>query len=156
MAKEYNIENIRRLLVEGFTAKEIRRLCYDTPVFRPVYDELAENTGKGSIIDHLLEFAEQKLQFELLLDKASVHNPPRFKKYQPYHNEPQKPGSYQRVNLQADLASWKEQLAQHQRNLNILREQAAIFAAGETPLHLINQIEAELTVIKTIKSRLAK
>lgn len=53
-----------------------------------------------------------------------------------------------------ERASLKRQLAQHTRNLNQLREQAAIYAAGETPLHLLNKIEAEESKIEEIEQRL--
>ena len=39
-------------------------------------------------------------------------------------------------------------------NLYKLRKQAAICAAGETPLHLLNQIEAEETEIRRIEEQL--
>jgi uncharacterized protein YjbI with pentapeptide repeats len=51
--------------------------------------------------------------------------------------------------------SLRRQLAQHRSNLNKLREKAAIYAAGETPLHLLNQIEAEQRAIEEIEAELA-
>jgi hypothetical protein len=36
-----------------------------------------------------------------------------------------------------------------------LREKAAIYATGETPLHLLNQIEAEQQTIGEIEAKLA-
>ena len=149
--QKYNIPNIRHLLNDGFTDKELRRVCYDDPAFRSVYDQLAANTGKAELIDRLIEFAEQKLLVEILLDKAQAHNPRRFKKYEPYFD-----GKPARASLADDSRSLRAELAQHQRNLNILREHAAIFAAGETPLHLINQIDAEKATIEKIKARLKK
>ena len=37
----YNLQNIRTLLIEGFTDADLRRFCFDEPAFRSVYDELA-------------------------------------------------------------------------------------------------------------------
>ena len=45
-------------------------------------------------------------------------------------------------------------LAQHQRNLLRLRQKKAIYAAGEEPLSLLNQIEHEETEIGDIQRRL--
>jgi outer membrane protein assembly factor BamB len=59
----------------------------------------------------------------------------------------------------AAAAEWvllKKELAQHKRNLYTLREQAAIFAAGETPLHLLNQINAEEEEIRRIEVELER
>lgn len=86
IASDYNLWNIRTLLNEGFTDAELRRLCYDEPKFRPVYDELAQGTGKAKIIDHLLEYAERKLQFDHLLALVRKLNPDRYEKHQPYQN----------------------------------------------------------------------
>ena len=47
MAEGYYLKNIRILLNKGFSDEELRHLCYDVPDFRPVYDELAQNTGMG-------------------------------------------------------------------------------------------------------------
>lgn len=55
-----------------------------------------------------------------------------------------------------ERASLQRELAQRQRNRNRLREQAALYGAGEVPLRLLNQIEAEEAAIREIESRLAK
>jgi hypothetical protein len=68
------------------------------------------------------------------------------------------PGAGAPAARPADLASERDslqrQLAQHRRNLNKLREQAALYGAGETPLRLLNQIEAEETAIQELENRL--
>ncbi len=84
MTKRYNLKNIRTLLTEGFDDEELRRLCYDEDQFRPVYDKLAQDSGKAKIIDLLIKYSEQKLLIDVLLDKAKQHNPARYKKHQPY------------------------------------------------------------------------
>ncbi|MCL4298457.1 MAG: sigma-54 dependent transcriptional regulator [Anaerolineae bacterium] len=50
--------------------------------------------------------------------------------------------------------SLKRELAAHQRNLTKLKEQAAIYGAGQTPLHLLNQIEAEEIAIQNVAEKL--
>jgi hypothetical protein len=62
----------------------------------------------------------------------------------------QKPDS----NLAYERSSLEQQLTQHRRNLYKLRQQAATYAVGETPLHLLNQIEAEETEIRRIEVQL--
>jgi hypothetical protein len=85
MTKSYNLKNIRILLTEGFTDEQLRRLCFEMPEFRPVYDQLAESTGKTDIIDLLLEYAYQTLQIDKLLDWAKEYNPIRYEEHQPYY-----------------------------------------------------------------------
>jgi hypothetical protein len=84
MTKQYHLRNIRNLLTEGFTDEELRRFCYDMPEFRPVYDQLAQTSGKTEIIDRLIEYADRKLQVELLLALAKEQNPARYEEYRPY------------------------------------------------------------------------
>lgn len=86
MTKDYNLKNIRILLIEGFTPEEIRRFCHETPEFRPVHDQLAEDTGKAKIIDLLLEYAEQKVKVELILIWAKEQNPVRYVEHGPYNS----------------------------------------------------------------------
>lgn len=58
------------------------------------------------------------------------------------------------TTLVEERASLQRQLAQHYSNLNKLREQAAIYGAGETPLHLLNKIEAEEIEIQRLEEQL--
>jgi hypothetical protein len=60
------------------------------------------------------------------------------------------------LSLADERAFLKQELVQHKRNLYTLREQAAIFAAGETPLHLLNQINAEEEEIRRIEVELER
>lgn len=96
MTLRYNSKNIRNLLIEGFTPEELRQLCYDVPVFRPVYHKLAQNTGKEEISHLLIEYAEQKRLVGTLLDEAKSRNPAAYEKYQPYEAQQQEVQSKQR------------------------------------------------------------
>ncbi|GIK40941.1 MAG: hypothetical protein BroJett011_47740 [Chloroflexota bacterium] len=84
MPKRYNLVNIRALLIEGFTAAELRDFCYDTPDFKPVHHQLAENTGKAEIVQKLLVHAEQKLLLDELLVWTEAQNPARYASHRPY------------------------------------------------------------------------
>jgi hypothetical protein len=55
-----------------------------------------------------------------------------------------------------EIAALQELQALHRNNLHLLRRQAAIYAAGATPLHLINQISFEEQAIAEIDRRLAQ
>jgi hypothetical protein len=50
MTSHYNLNNIRNLLTEGFTAEELKAFCFDQPELSPVYNRLAEGTGKTQIV----------------------------------------------------------------------------------------------------------
>lgn len=83
--EHYHLANVRELLLKGFSEEELRAVCFDVPDFRPVYDQLARNTGKTEIVAKLLEHAEKTLQIDILLALAKDRNPARYKKHQPYY-----------------------------------------------------------------------
>ncbi|MCL4301655.1 MAG: serine/threonine protein kinase [Anaerolineae bacterium] len=85
MDKKYSLKNIRALLTEGFTDEELRQLCFDEPAFRPVYNQLAESSGKSKIVQQLLEYTEQKELIKTLLDLVKASNPKKYEKYEPYY-----------------------------------------------------------------------
>ncbi|MCK6630326.1 MAG: hypothetical protein L6R45_34795 [Anaerolineae bacterium] len=85
MTQRYNFKNIRNLLIEGFTDTELRRLCYDIPVLKPVYNELlSDETSKAKTVDRLIEYADKKLQVETLLNQVKEYNPAMYEQHQPY------------------------------------------------------------------------
>lgn len=53
-----------------------------------------------------------------------------------------------------EQAYLKRMLLKHRRNLHKLREQAAIYGAGEVPLRLLNQIESEKREIQRLQAQL--
>ena len=55
-----------------------------------------------------------------------------------------------------DVKHLRELLAKRQQNLRTLQSQKSIYAAGEGPLHLLNQIAAEEKAIKEIEQQLRK
>lgn len=50
----------------------------------------------------------------------------------------------------------EEELARHKHNLLLLRQQKEVYAAGEEPLDLLNQVKAEEQEIQSIEQRLAE
>jgi hypothetical protein len=58
------------------------------------------------------------------------------------------------VSAQDGIQSLRRQLRQHVANLNKLKEDAAIYGAGEIPLRLQNQIEAEQLAIKKLEAKI--
>ncbi|MCL5998486.1 MAG: CHAT domain-containing protein [Chloroflexi bacterium] len=50
----------------------------------------------------------------------------------------------------------ESELAQHRRNLLLLRQQKAIYAEGDVPLRLLNQIDAEERAIQELENRMSE
>lgn len=88
----FNISAIRKLLTSAFTDQQLRQICYDAPVFRPVYEILGQHSGKKEIVHELIEYAERQLLVIQLLDIVKTQNPARYEMYEPYYwqsTEPQ-------------------------------------------------------------------
>ena len=106
-ARNFSLRNIRALLTEGFTDADLRRLCYDEPAFRPVYEQLAQDMGKDRIIDKLIEYAEQQKLIEILLAIAQKDNPAQYEDHQPYvltGDFPISPNDHQRATRRLIIA----------------------------------------------------
>lgn len=86
MPQQHNLKNIRSLLNEGFSDEELRQLIFDVPIFRPVHNQLAQNTSKTQIVQLLLEYADKKELIENLLDQAKERNPTKYENCQPYYD----------------------------------------------------------------------
>jgi hypothetical protein len=84
ISKKYNLKRIRALLTDGFTDEELRHFCFDTPEFRPVYDQLSQQTGKSQLVQALLEYTEHKDLFDTLLEQIKESNPHKYARYKPY------------------------------------------------------------------------
>jgi hypothetical protein len=92
MTKRYHLRNIQTLLTQGFTEQDLRDLCFYEPEFRPVHEQLPHGASKTEIVRGLLEYAEQKMLLDTLLDLAKRHNPARYRQHQPYLTlTPQRP-----------------------------------------------------------------
>lgn len=83
MDEKYNTKKIRTLLIEGFEAEDLRRLCFDD--FRTVHDKLTREMGKADVVDRLIEHTERTGEIEKLLSLAKEHNPAKYAIYHPYH-----------------------------------------------------------------------
>jgi CheY-like chemotaxis protein len=105
--KRYKLDNIRTLLTAGFTDRQLRRFCFDTTDFRPVHDQLAQNTGRDEIVDLILDHADRILKIEIVLDWARQHNPARYESHKPYYEFNL---SDVRILLVDDNEHWREQL----------------------------------------------
>lgn len=84
MVKSYYLHNIRTFLVQGFDVVELRNFCQDNPLFKSVYEELAQYSGSVEVVDRLLGYANRKLLLDDLLAWAREQNPERYLLHGPY------------------------------------------------------------------------
>lgn len=87
MSASYNFDNIRTLLIEGFSESDLRRLVFYGAEFRSLHDTLPRNAGKAEIVDEIIEYADRNLKFESLLKWAKAENPTRYERHKPYETK---------------------------------------------------------------------
>jgi hypothetical protein len=92
-----------------------------------------------------------------LLREVRQANPRQYARFEPLLQGPS-PQEHPRAAFdpgeQRELL--EQELAQHQRNLARLRAKKAVYAAGEEPLSLLNQIDAEMREIQRVEAELAR
>ena len=89
----YNLEKIRTLLINGFSAAELRRLCQYVEAFRECAPDLADKNSHSEITDAIIDFANRRGEMHTLLDWAKTENPKRYSEHSPYHPEDNAPSS---------------------------------------------------------------
>ena len=83
--KEFILSNIKQLLSDGFNDLELRDdLRLELSEFRPVFQYIAQNASKAELIAKLIDWAEQKLLMDVLLEWARKRNPAMYAEHQPY------------------------------------------------------------------------
>lgn len=163
MADLYNLPNIRELLTNGFSDAELRALCFD--YFRPVYDQLAQNTGKAEIVHKLIEHTENTSQLGTLLALAKEKNPARYDRHQPYYTNDPVPALQKEVAILTDQVSILNSLVlldrekQYQVALRWVelgrRNSLADFDLSERNLIGVDLMGVDLRRAKLIKANLA-
>ncbi|MCB9079009.1 MAG: hypothetical protein H6631_15500 [Anaerolineaceae bacterium] len=92
MNEYYNLKNIRDLLKQGFSERELRDdLCFYEVDFQPLRDQLPQNAGKDVVVQAILDFALQKIKVERLLEWVKHHNEARYNNHGPYFQPPEAP-----------------------------------------------------------------
>ncbi len=78
----YNTAVIRELLHRAFTDRQLRRFCYDHPLFRPVTKVVGPEDGLADVVDALIEHCDVYLLFDELLQEVQEANPRQFKRFE--------------------------------------------------------------------------
>lgn len=78
----YNLGAIRELLLAAFTTEDLKRLCFDNPRFRPVYDEFSSGMGKTDVVDRIMEFGQNNSLITELLQVVKLQNPRQFANFE--------------------------------------------------------------------------
>lgn len=80
----YRIAAIRKLMLAAFTAKDLRRFCFDRPLLRPIVDRFGPGQGLDDMVDEAITYCEKWLLFGPLLGEVRRYNPAQYKRCGPY------------------------------------------------------------------------
>jgi hypothetical protein len=155
--REPQLSVMHELLLAAFTPGDLVRLFRYTPnaALRPVVNRFGPSDGLSTLADKALTFCEKQGLLLDLLEEVKRENPRQYARFESRlwggeagaPDTPAFSAAEQRDMLQ-------QELAQHQRNLARLRSQKAIYAAGEEPLRLLNQIDQEQAEIQRLQAEL--
>jgi site-specific recombinase XerD len=104
MAEErehYNTSAIRELLTAAFGADDLRRFCYDRPLFRAVCDRFGSSAGVAHMVDELVVYCERQVLFRELLLEVEKANPRQYASYK----DKLSPTDY-RERLRQSFSAW--------------------------------------------------
>lgn len=153
----YNIAKVRELLLSAFTAEELRRFCMDSPTFRPIVYRFGTGHGLIDMVDEVVDYCDKRVLLAELLEKVREVNRSQFARFEPLLKV-QEALEKAEIGLssieQRDLL--EQELAQHQRNLALLQTKKAVYATGEEPLSLLNQMEHEKREIDRLRAELRR
>ena len=105
MVTHYHLKNIRALLIEGFTRQELDQLYHQIPDFSVLYSHLPPEADKTTLVDGLLNQAQQIARLDAVLEWAKRHNPARYAIHAPYYDSPHNPitGKLIQIRDQIDI-----------------------------------------------------
>lgn len=139
----YNLRNIRKLLTTAFTDQELSHLCYETPDFRPVYEQFTAGMSKDQMIQRLIEYCERKVLMGQLLTIVEEEAPEQYTLVADSlvvgGKKPESaPSSGSIIPDQIDFL--RKLISEKTRYLQTLQLQAAKFGISAPP-HIVLEIE---------------
>jgi hypothetical protein len=154
---EPSLSAVYDLLVAAFTPEDLVRFFKYSPnsALRPVVNDFGPVDGLSTLADKAVTFCEKRGLLPDLLAEVQRKNPAMFARH-----EPMLWGSQAGAPVPPEFSSaaqremLQQELVQHEHNLRRLRAQKAIYAAGEEPLHLLNQIDHEVAEIQRLEAEL--
>jgi hypothetical protein len=78
----YNIATVRRLLLDAFTDRELRRFCQERPPFDPLLDHFGSGYSLAEMVDVLIEYCQKRALLPDLLSEIEEYSPKQYQKYQ--------------------------------------------------------------------------
>lgn len=140
----YNLRNIRKLLTAAFSDQELSQLCYETPEFRPVYEQFTAGMSKDQMIQRLIEYCERKVLMKQLLEIVQEEASEQYAQFADSlmvgGKKAESGTSSSPVAMPDEAEFLRKLLIEKRRYLQTLQLQAAKFGISAPP-HIVIQIE---------------
>ncbi|MGD8625894.1 MAG: hypothetical protein PVJ34_15265 [Anaerolineae bacterium] len=105
----YNVANIRRLMVQGFSADELHRLVRYEPVLKVLDEEFRPEDSVPNMADEIINQGRRLFLFDNILAAAERANPRRYAVHHPYHvQDPTPPADVPTYDLERISALFQE------------------------------------------------
>jgi hypothetical protein len=77
----YNLQAIRKLLLEAFTAEDLRRFCQDRPPFRPIVQRFGPHHGFDEMVDKVVDYCQTEIRWEPFLAEVEKEKPDQYARF---------------------------------------------------------------------------
>ncbi len=84
----YNLSAIRELLLAAFIPEDLRCLCRDEPLLRPVLDQFSPKHNLNDMVSDLVDYCHDNRLWEELLAGIRQANPKQYARFEPRLHEP--------------------------------------------------------------------
>jgi len=84
MADNYDVAAIRRLLMEAFSAEELRRFCQDRPALRSAVGRFGPGQGLDDMVAEVIDYCQTHVLWDTLLTGVEKDNPQQYTRWGPY------------------------------------------------------------------------
>lgn len=153
----YDLAAVRDLLLAAFSADDLRRLFLYTAnaQLRSTIREFGPHDGQTDMVEKAIQFCLTHDLLRDLLGEIQRENPRQYARFESRLQDQHAIKAKRSDAMSTEQHTWLEkELAQHKRNLALLRSKKAVYAAGEEPLNLLNQIDHEEREIQRIQTEL--
>ncbi|GJD22581.1 hypothetical protein RIVM261_075370 [Rivularia sp. IAM M-261] len=97
--ESFYLENIRTLLIRGFTREELVTICYEN--FISIYDTITLNNTQSEIVDKIIEYICRESQISNFLELTRERKPDIYNNFSPYYKVPRRPGQVRDYSRQS-------------------------------------------------------
>ena len=125
-AGAYKLANIRRLLVEGFSADELHRLVRYEPLLKIIDEEFRPGDDVPGMADTIIDWGHTHFLFDAILAAAERANPRMYAVHRPYHAQDREQPASRTIYDLGRIAALLEQIFDSESLYDFYRERTEL------------------------------